>query len=106
MEELNFEEYQTKPSPTLQIVVDNLWNAIRGFVDKYQRQIEQNRTLASENAELQDELEKLKARTQELEFRLQEQEQQANQEILQELRFKIQELEDDNIRLKIQCDEY
>jgi chromosome segregation ATPase len=97
MEEL-FETQNIEPSESVRLVVDNLWNAIYGFVDKYQRQSEQLKVIRDENVRLSLENEQAIRRIEDLE------------RLIQELRnepddAKFTELETENIRLRKEIEE-
>ncbi len=93
MEEL-FETQNIEPSESVRIVVDNLWNAIRGFVDKYQRQSEQFKVIRDENIRLNYENEQSTKRIEDLERLVLDlrQEEPGNRE-------RVTELEAENLRL-------
>lgn len=97
MEEL-FETQNIEPSESVRLVIDNLWNAIYGFVDKYQRQSEQLKVIRDENVRLNLEHEQALRRIEDLE------------RLIQELRnepgdTKFAELEAENIRLRKEIEE-
>lgn len=91
MEEL-FETQDIEPTESVRLVIDNLWNAIYGFVDKYQRQNEQLKVIRDENVRLNLENEQATRRIEDLERLVQELHSERDDA-------KLAELEAENTRL-------
>ncbi|MFN3306150.1 MAG: hypothetical protein ACK42Z_03065 [Candidatus Kapaibacteriota bacterium] len=96
MDKIEFEEPRLQPSHSLQVVINNLWIAIKGFVDKYQKQVQLNNKLKEEKSLLAEEISFLKEQVNSLEERLKEQQEKFSKEALEQYEEKIAQLEDEN----------
>ncbi|MEJ5286949.1 MAG: hypothetical protein CH6_3997 [Candidatus Kapaibacterium sp.] len=106
MEQINFEDKSLKPSQNLQIVIENLWTAIRGFVEKYQKQVEINEALKQENQSLRLKVQDFETKVEQLEEKLKTIEENYSPDIIQKYESVISELREENNFLQMYYEEY
>lgn len=106
MDKIEFEEDKLKPSESLQVVIDNLWTAIKGFVDKYKKQVQLNNELKEEKSLLLEEISSLNEKVNSLEEQIKQHKEQYSAETIKEYEEKIAQLEDENRELQLYYEEY
>lgn len=106
MEQINFDEANLKPSQNLQFAVENLWTAIRGFVEKYQKQVEANEALRQENQTLRQNADELETKVFQLEEKVKSIEENFSPEVIQKYETMIAELREENNFLQMYYEEY
>ncbi len=106
MDQIEFEESKFKPSESVQIVIENLWTAIRGFVEKYKKQVDQNNLLKQENTKLNTLVSELNEKVEKLELDIKTIEAKCSPEEIQRYENIIAQLEEENNSLQLYYEEY